>query len=137
MILFKHDMKRAILDGRKTVTRRQGKRRWKVGGEHLCYTRPPFARGGAEPFADVRILSVTREAYPGESIRRRYNSAGDAALLAENEAEGRREGFSGWSEFWEAYMEINGPEAYGQPCWRVEFELVEVIGADDRAGDRL
>ena len=126
MILFKFDMAQAILEGRKTVTRRRGKRRWKVGALHQCYTRPAFARPPGEPFARVRIVSVTFEANPGSSIRLGGNTVADYdAWFVALHAEGQREGFDGWVEFGDAYERINGYAAIYQPCWRVEFALVE------------
>ncbi|HUW11136.1 MAG TPA: hypothetical protein VM537_15510, partial [Anaerolineae bacterium] len=68
MILFKPDMKQAILRREKTVTRRQGKKRWNVGAEHLCYTRPAFCNPPGKPFARVRIVDVHRESKPGACI---------------------------------------------------------------------
>ena len=128
MILFKPDMKQAILRGDKTVTRRQGKKRWNVGAIHQCRTQML-----GEPFARVRIVGVSYENYPGEYLRRKYSHAPahHPDLLRENDEEGRREGFYGWAEFWDAYAEINGPASIQEPCWRVEFELVEVLEAEE------
>ena len=42
-------------------------------------------------------------------------------------AEAPREGFGTWEEFKAAYRGINGMDSWGEPCWRVEFELVERI----------
>lgn len=58
MILFREEHVAPILTGTKTQTRRLGRRRWNIGAIHACYTRPPFAKGGAEPFCRVRILDV-------------------------------------------------------------------------------
>jgi hypothetical protein len=84
----------------------------------------PWGKNPGTPFCRVKIVSVTWEEYPGESIRSKYDHAEHPELLAENDVEGRREGFDSWGEFWETYMEINGPGSYGQPCHRVAFELV-------------
>lgn len=121
MILFKPEMAQAILEGSKTVTRRRGKRRWKVGAEHLCYTRPAFARPPGEPFARVRIVSVTRERHIGDSVRIAFNPSLTVARLHE---EAEREGFECWAGFEATYRAINGERSYIEPCWRVEFVLV-------------
>jgi len=130
VILFRADMKQAIIEGRKTVTRRQGKRRWNVGAEHLCYTRPPFAKGGAQPFARVRIVSVTEEGNVGGGIPVTDGSIkAMEEWLANQGAEAHREGFDSWAQFAGAYEQINGPMSMYLPCHRVEFELVEVLEA--------
>ena len=126
MILFKPDMKQAIIERRKTVTRRQGKKRWNVGAEHLCYTRPAFCNPPGKPFARVRIVSVTAESLPGSSLL-------DNGLKAFHD-DGRREGFSDWFAFRDGYLRINGEHAWAQPCWRVAFELVEVLEAGCEGG---
>jgi len=113
VILFKADMAQAILEGRKTVTRRRWKRaRVKVGSIHKCYTRPAFARPPGKPFARVRIVSIWREEYPGESPQ--SSQALDAGA----------EGFCSWGAFAMRYAEINGVNALDEPCYRVEFVLL-------------
>jgi len=132
VILCKPDMAQAIRDGRKTVTRRQGKKRWNVGSEHLCYTRPPFAKGGAKPFARVRIVDVKREKRPMNCTIGLIYGPGDPWMNVEARREGFRDDLSGrptaWESFWLTYRAINGV-ACEDPCWRVEFELVEVLEA--------
>ena len=122
MILFKPDMKQAIIEKRKTVTRRQGKKRWNVGAEHLCYTRMPWGKNPGKPFARVRIVDVRREIQPG------YDWSVSQELA---DIEGRREGFQSWEEFRALYMKINGPSSLDEPAWRVEFELAEVLEAGE------
>lgn len=118
MILFKPDLAQAILDGRKTVTRRRWKRpRVKVGAIHQCYTRPAFVKPPGKPFARVRIVSVDYEAFPGHGHARWW------ARYMDGEA--GREGFASWEEFLNAYTEINGVSSTGEPCWRVQFEVVK------------
>jgi hypothetical protein len=108
MILFKPEHVPMILSGRKTQTRREGKRRWNVGAVHACYTRPPFAKGGAEPFCRVRIIDV-RRSHPLASMSAE-------AVYAE--------GYDSWEDFWSVWCEINGGGASpsAQP-WVVEFAV--------------
>ena len=56
MILFKPEHVPMILSGRKTQTRRLGKKRWRVGAIHQCKTSL-----FGESFARVRIRGVCRE----------------------------------------------------------------------------
>ncbi len=128
MILFREDMKQAILNGRKTVTRRRGKCRWCVGAEHLLYTRPAFARPPGKPFARVRIVGVSREESVGRWLYHRQGGGPVHRLDAEREAQ--REGFDSWFGFREAYQEINGDRSFEESCWRVEFALVERLEAE-------
>lgn len=111
MILFKPEHVEPILSGRKTQTRRLGKKRWNAGSVHQCYTRPPFTRGGAEPFCRVRITEVRSEVL--EDI---------------SEADARAEGYPDSEEFMEAFERIN-PSVYDPvSCsflrvWVVTFEV--------------
>lgn len=116
MILFKPEHVPLIISGAKTQTRRLGKCRWKVGSVHKCYTRPPFTRGGAEPFAAVRILAVRQE--PLKSIC-------TADALAE--------GYGGVGEFISAFYCINRRTAGLNPLvWVVTFEVEQ--GCAEGAG---
>jgi len=108
MILFKPEHAAPILAGTKTQTRRMGKRRWKVGSVHKCYTRPPFAKGGAEPFASVEIIGVRPE-------HLRDITMADAIA----------EGYTGPGTFLRAFYDINRMASDADPLvWVVEFELV-------------
>lgn len=110
MILFRPEFVALILSGRKVQTRRLGKRRWRVGSLHACYTRPPFARGGAERFCRVRITDVRRELLFSISVQ-------DALA----------EGYPDRQAFLDAFRRINekrttGP-VFNPPVWIVQFEL--------------
>ena len=96
------------------MTRRRGKKRWNVGAIHKCYTRPPFAKGGAEPFARVRIVSVTLE-----------QPMMGGMTVAKQEAEARLEGFPARLELYDTYQDINGEGSQHKYAWRVEFELLK------------
>ena len=109
MILFKPEHALLILGGRKTQTRRVGKRRWNVGAVHACYTRPPFAKGGAEPFCRVLVKDV-RRSEPLASLT-------DADVYAE--------GYDSWPDFWAVWCAINGGGSSPTATpWVVEFEVV-------------
>jgi len=120
MILFRPEHVAPILAGHKTQTRRLGKRRWRVGAVHGCYTRPPYAKGGAEPFGWVLILDVRRERLCDISV---------ADVVAE--------GYANTFGFFKAFCRISkrlaadcrrnclGCELANPEVWVVEFELVE------------
>lgn len=58
MLLFKPAHVDPVCEGRKVETRRAWRfMRAKHGTEHKCYTRPPWGRGGAEPFAIIRVTA--------------------------------------------------------------------------------
>lgn len=112
MILFRPEHVEPILSGRKTQTRRLGKRRWKVGGIHGCYTRPPFAKGGAKPFCRVRVTGVRRE---------RMLNISPSDVVAE--------GYDDIQTFVHAFWRINegrlDPRSDGDVLvWVVEFQVV-------------
>lgn len=102
MILFKPEHVTPILEGRKTQTRRVGKRRWNVGAEHQCRTKLFGA-----PFAIVRILDVREE------------HLGDISL-----SDARAEGYEGRAGFREVWKRINDVWDPDLLVWVVEFELV-------------
>ncbi len=109
MILFIPEHAGPILAGVKTQTRRLGKKRWREGAIHGCYTRPPFARGGAKPFCWVRIVRVRRQ-----------------RLEEINEASARAEGYESVEKYREAWCRIYGAWYGGEYVWVVDFELVSV-----------
>jgi len=108
MILFREEHVAPILDGRKTQTRRLGRKRWNVGSVHACYTKLPFTRGGAMSFCDVRILDVRQE---------HLRSISHEDALAE--------GYTGVGTFLYAFYEINRLALDADPLvWVVEFGLL-------------
>ena len=107
MILFKPEHVAPILAGTKTQTRRLGERRWNVGAVHKCYTKPPFAKGGAEPFCRVRVLDVHTD------------------ILADiSESDARAEGCLDRRSFLRAFFRINPTASGGLRVWVVEFEVM-------------
>ena len=110
MILFKQQHVEPILSGKKTQTRRLWKRpRVKVGAIHRCYTKPPWGRGGAEPFAQIRVLALRQE---------KLGDITDDAAQAE--------GYPNMEEFVMAFLRINeieDPNHLELPLWVVEFEV--------------
>jgi len=108
VILFKPEHVAPILAGEKTQTRRLGKKRWNVGAVHACYTRPPFAKGGAEPFCRVRITGVY------------------AQLLSDISTwEAQAEGYDNVGAFIDAWERINGKNCWSPllAVWVVIFEV--------------
>jgi len=77
MISFRPEHVQPVLEGRKTQTRRLGKKRWNVGAIHQCRTR----LFDGEPFARVRITSVRRQRLgdisPGDVAREGYRTRAD------------------------------------------------------------
>ena len=110
MLLFKPEHADMILSGQKVQTRRLGKKRWKVGAVHACYTRPPFARGGAAPFCRVRIVDVVKQPLGSMSLW-----------------EAKAEGYDNVGAFIDAWERINGKNSWAPrlPVWVVSFSLAE------------
>lgn len=108
MILFKPEHVEPILRGEKTQTRRLGKRRWRQGALHQCYTRPAFANPPGKPFARVRIGAVRQE-----------------RLDEITEADARAEGYSSQPEYMAAFYRINGMVMPWEPVWVVTFQMEE------------
>jgi hypothetical protein len=104
MILFKPEHVPMILSGRKTQTRRLGKKRWNVGAVHQCQTR---MMDNTSVFAFVRIRDVRQET---------LSDISDADIYAE--------GYDSFPEYWAVLCAINGGMSPCARLWRVEFERV-------------
>lgn len=113
-MIFTYALADAILEGRKTVTRRPvwsgkpGRRRQFVppaAGELL-----PIQRGYAKACAHARITSVTYEPHFSGGV---------------SELEAIQEGFGGAVEFRDAWQSIYGGESIA--VWRIEFAAPEQI----------
>ena len=102
MILFKSYHVQPILDGRKTQTRRKGKKRWNVGAVHQAQTGL-----FEEPFAKLKILGVREE-----------------RLVAISERDVKAEGYESRGEFFQAWEIIHGGIQPRRSVWVVDFELV-------------
>lgn len=109
MLLFKQRHVGPILSGAKTVTRRVGGRRWKVGAVHQCYTKPPFSKGGSKPFAAIRIMDVEWQ-----------------SLGRMKELDAKAEGCSSLADFRQAWRDMHGWWDAQAAVWVVRFELAEV-----------
>jgi hypothetical protein len=112
MLLFKPEAVEGILAGRKTQTRRLGKKRWNVGAIHKFYTKPPFAKGGSKPFASARILEVREE-----------------TLCLVSYEDAVAEDYAGIHAFLLAFYEINKTkytkDNLNAPVWVITFEVVK------------
>ena len=105
-MIFSPELLPKVLDGTKTVTRRRvpldgGDSPYRPG---RTYAVQPGR--GQRAVARIRILSVRREAF--------------SDITAE---EARREGFKDASAMRMWWTQRYGPEGYGAPVWRIEFEL--------------
>lgn len=109
-MIFTHKLFDAIVDGRKTVTRRpmrsKSGRRFNppVVGDVL-----PLQRGYAQPSAWARVISVTPE----------HGFTGNVG----QHAEGVREGFADAWEFRDAWRGIYGADPVD--VYRIELEVVQ------------
>lgn len=105
MILFTTCNAVLVDTGLKTATRRKGKRRWKIGAIHQCYTELPL-RGG-KPFARVRVERVYEQ-----------------ELWEMTEDDAKKEGWYTLSEFQQLWREIHGAWRSEEKVWVVEFALL-------------
>lgn len=105
MILFKPEHIPPILSGRKTQTRRFGRKRWNVGAVHQCQTR---MLDNSSVFAHAVILDVRQE-------RLRSISHDDAVA----------EGYTGIGTYLHAFYEINHMATdWDPPVWVVSFGVI-------------
>ncbi|AEG14477.1 ASCH domain protein [Desulfofundulus kuznetsovii DSM 6115] len=103
MILFKPEHVEPILSGRKTQTRRLGRKRWKVGSIHQCRLNYRV-----EPFAYVKVTAVRRE------------RLGDIT-----EEDAWKEGYPSVEAYREAFEQIYGFWNPDVDVWVVDFELAK------------
>ena len=106
MILFKTKHITLILLGLKIVTRRKGKRRWREGAIHQCYTELPLR--GSKPFARVRIERVYEQ---------------ELGVMTEEDAQ--KEGQYTLSEYRKGWKMMHGSWRTREKVWVVEFRLIE------------
>ncbi len=119
MLLFKPEHVDMILEGRKTQTRRTGKRRWKVGSTHQCRLK---MLDKDSCFATVGIKAVREEPFMDVSDE-------DAV----------REGYANAEQFIAKFREIYGDEPTRGDVWVVDFALVsqEVTFTQEDAANLL
>lgn len=103
MILFKPEHVEPILAGRKTQTRRVGKKRWKVGAVYQA--RVNYY---AKPFAKLRIIAIRQE------------RLGDIC-----EEDARREGARSLEEFQRVFERVYGRWVPDELVWVIDFEVVQ------------
>ena len=107
MILFKKRFIDQILSGKKTSTRRIGKKRWNVGSRHQFKTSY-----FSEAFAIAEISSVRQE------------KLGDIS-----QADAESEGFNSPGEFLKSYREIHkldeSDDIAETEVWVIEFKKVD------------
>ena len=111
MILFKPEHVAPILEGRKTQTRRLGKKRWNVGAVHQARTKMLDADSC---FARVRILDVYQE-----------------LLYDISNADARAEGYANDHAYIAAFLRINPNHVADPVVWVVKFDLVSGPSASD------
>ena len=103
MILFKPYHVPLILSGRKTQTRRLGKKRWIVGAVHQAKVSYM-----AKPFASIKVKMLWKEKLG------QINHVGAIA-----------EGYDDVNAYLEAFEKIYGAADMQQEVWVLDFERVE------------
>ena len=103
MILFKPYHVPLILSGRKTQTRRLGKKRWNVGAVHQAKVSYM-----AKPFASIKVKMLWKEKLG------QINHVGAIA-----------EGYDDVNAYLEAFEKIYGAADMQQEVWVLVFERVE------------
>jgi hypothetical protein len=108
VILFRPEHRAPILEGRKTQTRRLGRKRWNVGAVHQARTRMMDA-GSA--FGHLGILAVRRE-----------------PVVEIDKADAHAEGYDSCESYLEAFARINGIDEVPPDleAWVVRFELAQM-----------
>lgn len=101
MILFKPEHVPMVLDGRKTRTRRKGKKRWKVGS--IRQAKTGFKKD--DVFASLRILAVREE-----------------RLDDITEADARAEGYASIEAYKQVFVRIYGEWTPDENVWVIDFE---------------
>ena len=119
-ILFKKQFVEKILSGEKTVTRRTNPKWAKVENGAPLYAKVGYC---SKPFARLRVLTIWREAKPGQTFL--GANRGDGVQKAYRFREAVKEGFECWEDFSTLYTKINGKNSMNEPCYRIEFEVVE------------
>ena len=102
MILFKAYHAPLILAGKKTQTRRRGKKRWIVGHTHQAKVSYM-----AKPFATLRVLALREEP---------LSHISDADAIAE--------GYLNRNDYFQAFLNIYGENDPDEVVWVLAFECV-------------
>ncbi len=117
---FRPELAQAVLDGRKTVTRRRmssnPRSPWWRGGCSLRVTHSPTG-------AFFPTYAVTPGRGKPAIGRVEVLSIGAVRLGDIDDAEAAREGFAHRGKFIEAWEEINGKYDPDEIVWRVEFAI--------------
>ena len=100
-VIFSPELLPKVLDGTKTVTRRRS-------------YREPGRTYAVQPGRGKKAVA---------RIKIKFATPSQAFLV--DDAEARLEGFEDVEAFREAFKRIYGPNALYDPCWRLQFEVVE------------
>lgn len=127
-MIFTKILAEKIMSGDKTVTRRTSDM-WASIGKRIeagaTITRSIQPGRFAKSIGRVRIKRITKEEYPGESIKdRRHPDSQPYCDKHDLHYEAMKEGLESWGEFCAVYMRLNGAEALLKPCYRIEFEVI-------------
>lgn len=124
-MIFQPALLDAVLEGRKTVTRRIC-----VGNPRSPWWRQHCAFAPGQIRAAQRGRGAPREAnILIKDVRLELLGALIHASIVDAQIEIMREGFVSYGEFLDAWKRINGPRTWDPrtEVWRVEFELAEVL----------